>query len=159
MNPSKTTNRLHFEDLDPKRFEDLCLNLIYRMKNWKDIKHYGATGKDDGIDIFTIEQNEENEINWVIQCKRYKSINKNQLKEIIDKIVINNISDVLLLIISCDISKENQEYFAQYSKEKGIKQTLIWTQSILEAKLYSDYNDLLYIYFDIDNRKKTTMFK
>lgn len=153
MKPSKTTNRLHFEDLDPKRFEDLCLNLIYKMKNWKDIKHYGATGKDEGIDIYTVEQNNGNEINWIIQCKRYKSINKTQLTDIIDKIIKNNIPDVLLLIISCDVSKANQDYFDVYSKEKGIKQNIIWTQSILEAKLYSDHNDLLSIYFNIDNRK------
>lgn len=154
MNPTKTTNRLHFEDLDPKRFEDLCLSLVYRMKKWKDIKHYGASGNDDGIDIYATDQNDDEEVKWMIQCKRYKSIKKNEIKKLIDKIITSDIPDIILLIISCDVSKKNQDYFNNYSQNKGIKQNFIWAQSILEAKLYSDYNDLLYIYFNIDIRQK-----
>jgi len=154
LNPTKTTNRLHFEDLDPKRFEDLCLSLVYRMKKWKDIKHYGASGNDDGIDIYATYKNDDEEVKWMIQCKRYKSIKKNEIKKLIDKIITSDIPDIILLIISCDVSKKNQDYFNNYSQKKGIKQNFIWTQSILEAKLYSDYDDLLFTYFDIDQRKK-----
>lgn len=35
--PTKTTNRIHFTDLDPIRFEDLCLNIIQRIKNWEEM--------------------------------------------------------------------------------------------------------------------------
>ncbi len=152
LKPSKTTNKLHFEDLDPRRFEDLCLNIIYRLKNWENIKHYGATGKDDGIDIYVSEKIDDNEIKWIVQCKRYKSINKSQLKDVID--TIKQVPDIFLLITACDISKNNQDFFENYAKENKIKKVEIWTQSILEAKLFSDYNDLLFIYFDIDQRKK-----
>jgi len=152
LKPSKTTNKLHFEDLDPRRFEDLCLNIIYRLKNWESIKHYGATGKDDGIDIFASEKIDDTEIIWIVQCKRYKSINKSQLKDVID--TIKQVPDIFLLITACDISKNNQGFFENYAKEKNIKQIYIWTQSILEAKLFSDYDDLLFTYFDIDQRKK-----
>ena len=41
MRSTKTTNRLHFSDLEPLRFEDLCLNIIHRRNEWKDIRHYG----------------------------------------------------------------------------------------------------------------------
>lgn len=152
LKPSKTTNKLHFEDLNPRRFEDLCLNIIYRLKNWESIKHYGATGKDDGIDIFAYEKIDDIEIEWIVQCKRYKSINKSQLKDVID--TINQVPDVFLLITACDISKNNQDFFEEYAKEKNVKKVEIWTQSILEAKLFSDYDDLLFTYFDIDQRKK-----
>jgi len=152
LKPSKTTNKIHFEDLDPRRFEDLCLNIIYRLKNWENIKHFGATGKDDGIDIYASEIIDDNKIIWTIQCKRYKTINKSQLKDIIE--TLKQVPDILLIIVTCDISKNNQDFIENYAKEKNIKQIYIWTQSILETKLYSDYNDLLFTYFDIDQRKK-----
>ena len=38
--PTKTINRLHFSDLDPLRFEDLCLNLVYKINTWKEINHF-----------------------------------------------------------------------------------------------------------------------
>lgn len=152
LKPSKTTNKLHFEDLSPRRFEDLCLGIFFKLKNWESIKHYGATGKDDGIDIYASEKIDDNELKWIVQCKRYKSINKSQLKDVID--IIKQVPDIFLLITACDISKNNQDFFENYAKEKKIKKVEIWTQSILEAKLFSDYNDLLFIYFDIDQRKK-----
>ena len=37
---TKTTNKLHFTDLDPIRFEDFCLALIYPLHPWADIRHY-----------------------------------------------------------------------------------------------------------------------
>lgn len=33
---------------------------------------------------------------------------------------------------------------------KGIKQVVVWTSSILEAMLYSDYQDLLFAFFGIN---------
>ena len=152
LKPSKTTNKLHFEDLSPRRFEDLCLSIIFRLKNWESIKHYGATGKDDGIDIYAAEKIDDNELKWIIQCKRYKSINKTQLKEVID--TIKQVPDIFLLITACDISKNNQDFFENYAKDKNIKKVEIWTQSILEATLFSDYDDILFTYFGIDQRKK-----
>lgn len=60
MHPTKTTNRLHFTDLEPLRFEDLCLNIIQRQKDWKDIRHYGRSGSDEGIDILGIDKKKMN---------------------------------------------------------------------------------------------------
>ena len=74
--PTKTINRLHFSDLDPLRFEDLCLNLVYRINTWKEINHFGRKGSDDGVDVFAIEK--ENQKKWSIQCKRYASISKSE---------------------------------------------------------------------------------
>ena len=43
--PTKTTNPIHFEDLDPKRFEDLVRELTYDFRDWQTIEATG-TGAD-----------------------------------------------------------------------------------------------------------------
>jgi len=152
LKPTKTINRLHFEDLDPIRFEDLCLALVYRLNRWFEIEHYGRQGKDLGIDILAIEDLEgEIKKEWIIQCKRYKDITKKQLAEIVDKLLErrSKAPDILLLIISCDLSKDKSEYFKKYAMDKGIATPLIWTASILETRLYTENKDLLFSYFGI----------
>lgn len=64
--PSETTNRIHFTDLDPTRFEDFCLALIYPLHPWLDIRHYGRQGGDAGVDIYAKEQLENGVDTWVI---------------------------------------------------------------------------------------------
>jgi hypothetical protein len=57
--------------------------------------------------------------------------------------------DVLLLMVSCDVTKRNSEFFIEYATKKGVAQPLVWAASILEAKLYSEYHDLLFAYFGV----------
>ena len=45
---TKTIGKLHFEDLSPTRFEDMCVQIVYRMKRWDRIQHFGRKGKDRG---------------------------------------------------------------------------------------------------------------
>ncbi len=149
MKPTKTTNPLHFEDLDPGRFEDLCLEIVNRYKIWYKIDHYGGVG-DEGVDIYAEEKEGGISKKWVFQCKRYIEIDKTTLKNIVDKIIMNNlVPDVLALIVSCNLGKRKSEFFESYAKEHNIKEIFIWTKSILEMKLYSDYPDLLNKYFDM----------
>lgn len=156
MKPTKTTNRLHFSDLDPMRFEDLCLNLVSRLDKWKELNHFGRKGSDLGVDIFAIQKEEKQDKVWYIQCKRYNSITKNNLTEIIDKIAENpTLPDKLLVIVSCDVSRTLYQYLKDYSTEKGINDVELWTSSILEAKLYKDYKDLLFVYFGVKIENKT----
>ncbi|SDF09002.1 Restriction endonuclease [Halanaerobium congolense] len=158
MKPTRTTGRLHFDDLSPQRFEDLSLAMIYRINHWTEIYHYGKTGADDGIDIYA-----EDELNngkkrvWNIQCKRHKKFKKNQLEKVIDKIIAKNekIPDILLLIVACDISKKNIEHFKDYAIENGINNARIWTSSVIESKLYAEHHDLLFSFFGVNlNFKK-----
>ena len=154
--PTKTTNRLHFSDLDPMRFEDLCLNMVSRINKWKELNHFGRKGADLGVDILAIQKDDIQEKIWYIQCKRYNSITKNNLTEIIDKITENqHLPDKLLIIVSCDVSRTLYQYLKDYSLEKGINEVELWTASILEAKLYKDYIDLLFVYFGIKIENKT----
>lgn len=53
-NPSVTTNRLHFEDLEPRRFEELGYQLLHRLYKWERLDHTGVCGNDGGIDIYGI---------------------------------------------------------------------------------------------------------
>jgi hypothetical protein len=157
MKPTKTTNNLHFEDLSPERFEDLIRDIFYNEKKWLELYPYGKKGKDDGIDILAIEDNNGIKMTWAVQCKRYQKIQKNDLKEIIDKIKTNNIDtlpDILLLAFACDISKENKDYLDNYAETNGINKVIIWTSSFIESKLYNDLPELLYKYFDINLSKK-----
>lgn len=151
--PTRTYNKIHFEDLDPIRFEDLCLSMVYRMQRWKDINHYGKKGADDGIDIHAVESLEnDKERVWYFQCKRYLKIVKSDITNVVDSIVSKNdiLPNNIVLIASCNIRKSNIEYFKSYSKDKGINNAFIWTSSVLEAKLYSEYHDLLFSYFGVN---------
>lgn len=156
MKPTKTTNRLHFSDLDPMRFEDLCLNLVSRIDDWKELNHFGRKGSDLGVDILAIQKDDVQEKVWYIRCKRYSSITKNNLSEIIDKVIENPaLPDKLLIIVSCDVSRILYQYLKEYSTEKGINEVELWTASVLEVKLYKDYKDLLFVYFGIRIENKT----
>ena len=103
---SKTTstlNPLHFEDLEPHRFEDLARQLIYDFKQWKSLEATGRSGSDDGFDVRGWEyianiDNEslEDETNketqehlWLIQCKREQRIAPQKLKGYLEKILKN----------------------------------------------------------------------
>lgn len=146
--PSRTINRIHFTDLDPIRFEDLCMNIISRHRNWSQLNHYGRKGKDGGIDIVATEEISKNLKTWHIQCKRYTEIRKRDLSNVVDNIK-GQIPDKLLLIIGCDLSRDLFEFFTDYCKNRGIDDSDIWTASNLESELYHKHKDLLFVYFGI----------
>lgn len=162
MKPTRTTNRLHFSDLDPLRFEDLCLNLVFRHREWQDIRHYGRKGSDGGIDIYATENLDGQNFQWNIQCRRYSSATKAMLTKTVDDIVDggNQLPHTLLVTLACDVSRHTQEEFFAYAKSKGIVRPLLWTASVLEAQLYSERPDILFTYFGVskqgtrNNRKK-----
>jgi hypothetical protein len=150
--PTRTINRLHFSDLDPVRFEDLCLSLIYSLHPWNEVRHYGRKGSDGGVDIFAIENLEDStQRKWLIQCKRFSKINQADLKKAVDKALKNepDIPDVLLLIVSCDVGRKAHEAYIKHVESKGLAYAYLWSQSVIEAKLYSERPDLLFSYFGI----------
>lgn len=150
--PTKTTNRIHFTDLDPMRFEDLALALVYPLHPWIEIRHYGRSGGDGGVDITAKElvENDQERI-WSIQCRRYKSATEARLKKAVDDSLekASTPPEVLLVVIACDSSRKAHEAYIEYAASKGVKTPLIWTASILEAQLYSKRRDLLFSYFGI----------
>ena len=151
---TKTINKLHFEDLSPIRFEDLTLNLVYPLNKWRVINHYGASGNDDGIDIYAEDELENGSRRiWFIQCKRYKKLSYGGLKEALDSALEKNnpiIPDIFLVVAPCKVSKTSLDKFNTYAQKKGVKNPLVWSKSILESKLYYNRKDLLFTYFGID---------
>jgi hypothetical protein len=84
---TRTYGPIHFEDLDPHRFEDLVRELAYDFKDWQSIEATGRSGADEGIDIRAYERlastsaapEESSDAEephpmsgnrWIIQCKR-----------------------------------------------------------------------------------------
>lgn len=113
---SRTYNPLHFEDLEPKRFEDLVRQLAYDFRNWSDIEATGRSGNDGGFDVraweklqATDEDEDENKTDrpWLIQCKREKSIGPTKAEQYAKDVVKEN-KDLygVLLVVSCDLSKD-----------------------------------------------------
>lgn len=105
---TRTTNQLHFEDLDPIRFEELILAMAYKWRRWESINHFGKLGSDDGIDIEATENLYDRERMYIFQCKRYIKISQSQLKKIVDEFLSKNnlLPDVYVLVVSCSISKK-----------------------------------------------------
>lgn len=101
--PTRTTNKLHFEDLEPHRFEDMGYELLYRLQNWNCIVNWGRSGSDDGIDIYCEDSKRQK---WFCQCKRYKKIAQEQVRSVVE-------------------NKYAKEHFSQLNEElksKGAKQ-------------------------------------
>jgi hypothetical protein len=53
---TRTVNPLHFEDLEPHRFEDLVRQIAYDYRVWQSLEATGRLGSDEGIDIRATEQ-------------------------------------------------------------------------------------------------------
>lgn len=85
---TRTLGPIHFEDLDPHRFEDLIRQLAYDFRSWKSIESTGRGGADDGFDVRAFEEVKtpviplEDDVDaedaphpmegnlWMIQCNR-----------------------------------------------------------------------------------------
>ena len=150
---NRTINKLHFEDLDPHRFEDLVYDILFRNKSWNIIENWGKSGSDGGVDIYCEDSTGQK---WFCQCKRYKSISLKQTKSVVDKIINGNKNTndcIILLVVACDISKTTSEEFKKYSKDKGFKDAEIWSSIRLEAELYNKHTDLIEKYFGYSNNK------
>src|ERR1051326_4968170 len=103
---TQTINPLHFEDLEPHRFEDLVRQIVYDFKEWSLLEPTGRLGSDDGYDARAFEilssvvtetqdmdDDEEVELSdrqerlWQIQCKREKSISPSKLTNYLDEML------------------------------------------------------------------------
>lgn len=114
---TRTLGPLHFEDLEPKRFEDLARQLIYDYKQWRRLEATGRSGSDDGFDARGYEMRNREVLEaspvsaltdedgstvdgeealveghddrlWLVQCKREKAIGPTKLVDYLDEIVL-----------------------------------------------------------------------
>lgn len=155
-NLTRATNKLHFEDLDWRQFEQLTYEILYREKEWKKLYPIGLKGNDNGVDILGVDKEGTT---WYVQCKNYKSLAKSDTEEVIDKIVTKQeIAEysVLLIVVACEVSSDTREYIELYSKKNGFKDYDVWTGLRIKAMLFGKYNDLLSRYLDIETENNRT---
>lgn len=166
--PTKTLNPLHFEDLEPHRFEDLIRQLIYDFRLWQSIEAVGRSGSDEGFDIRAWEKtqevanrDEEDEENigkhpmegnlWMIQCKREKSLGPTRLINILnDGVDHKNPPYGYIFAAPVDFSKKSQDVFRDTLRAKGVSEFYMWGKAELEDMLSLPKNDhVLFTFFGI----------
>lgn len=164
---TRTLNPLHFEDLEPHRFEDLVRQLAYDFRSWASIEATGRGGADDGIDIRAFEQGrtplpEESDDDdlpplvgagrlWIIQCKREKRIGPTQVRRYVEESVQGpDMPYGFILAAACDFSKKAYDAFRLALIGTGVQEFQLWGKAELEDMLFQPKNDhLLFAYFGI----------
>lgn len=165
---TRTYGPIHFEDLDPHRFEDLVRELIYDFRNWQSIEATGRSGGDEGFDIRAFERKEvtsqsvEDEAEepegvspmegnlWMIQVKREKEIGPKRIEEIVSDIDSNSPPYGYILAAAANFSKESYDSFREKVREKGVMEFYLWGKAELEDILHFPKNDrILFTFFGI----------
>lgn len=165
---TKTTGPIHFEDLDPKRFEGLVRQLIYDFRDWKTIEATGEGGSDDGFDVRAFEKVKEGDQGeaeedseqetqhpmegnvWMIQGKRERAIGPKRVKEILKDVDPKNPPYGYILAASANFSKESFDVFRQELRKKGVMEFYLWGKPELEDMLYLPKNDrILFTFFGL----------
>lgn len=171
--PTRTTGPLHFEDLEPHRFEDLVRRLAYDFRPWSQLEATGRSGSDDGFDARGFESipgapptNEEDDDEivgedvtseriWLIQCKREKTITPKKLGQYIDDIPQAEAKSLygIVFAAACDFSKTARDVFRAKTRDLGLSEAHLWGKGELEDMLYQPKNDdILFTFFGISNR-------
>jgi hypothetical protein len=181
---TRTFGPIHFEDLDPHRFEDLVRELIYDFKDWQSIEATGRSGSDEGFDIRAFEKlstyyideeqsQEETEFFknqmdgnlWMIQCKREGVIGPQRIKEIIsDCINSEYLPYGYILVAPANFSKKSYDKFKSELGSRGVMEFYLWGKAELEDLLHMPkYDRILFTFFGISlatkKRARTTEVK
>lgn len=171
---SRTLGPLHFEDLEPHRFEDLVRQLVYDFRPWRRLEATGRAGSDDGFDARgseittdlapspedTDEPEEDAEAStladatdriWLIQCKREKAISPAKLLKHLDALEVERPAPYgIIFVAPCDFSKKARDAFRAKVAELGFAEYQLWGKGELEDQLLQPKNDhLLFAYFGI----------
>lgn len=168
---TRTTGPLHFEDLDPKRFEDLVRQLAYDFRVWRRLEATGRAGSDDGFDARGLEilpdsgagsdaepgdtdvgaaPGPETDRLWLIQCKREKTIGPAKLATYLDQIKLGDGEALygLILVAACDFSKKAHDVYTEKCRGLGVQECFLWGKAAIEDLLFQPKNDpLLFAYF------------
>jgi hypothetical protein len=172
-NITRTYGPIHFEDLDPHRFEDLIRELIYDYKDWQSIEATGRSGSDDGFDVRAYEKTnvvsysenesfeEIEEVHpmegnlWMIQGKREKEIGPTKVKKILSDINPLNPPYGYILAASTNFSKESYDIFREVLRKRGVMEFYLWGKAELEDMLHLPKNDrILFTFFGISLTSK-----
>jgi DNA-binding transcriptional ArsR family regulator len=145
-----TSHPLHFEDLDPRSFEDLVRGLLSPRRSWKSLDAIGRVGGDEGTDIEGVEwvgvpaNADSGEIppgtatrTWRVQVKRHRSLSPAGLRRIVDAMNAGTSSPPygFLLATSADLTPAARRTFIAAALEAGVAEPELWTRSFLEDEL------------------------
>jgi hypothetical protein len=164
--PSRTTNPLHFEDLEPHRFEDLVRQLVYGSRNWIVLEALGRAGADEGVDIRGIEQiggsvpddsegDEEGQFEtrvWYVQCKRERTFGPAKAQQAARDATASDADPPFgfILAVPCELSKRTRDTLSSTLHTAGVREVVAWGRSEIEDLLFLPENDhLLFAYFGI----------
>jgi hypothetical protein len=181
---TKTLGPIHFEDLDPRRFEDLVRELLYDYKDWQSIEATGRSGTDDGFDVRAYEKTFRQQIQveqedndtaestlgihpmegnlWMIQCKRESKVGPTKVLQIIsENITSNTIPYGYILVAPSNFSKKSYDSFREELKKRGVMEFYLWGKAELEDMLHlPKFDRILFTFFGISlvsrKRSKTT---
>jgi hypothetical protein len=168
-NITKTLGPIHFEDLDPHRFEDLVRELVYDFKDWQSLEATGRGGNDDGFDIRAYERmnkavgdSDETDPSeepvhpmdghvWMFQCKREKEIGPARVDDIVsDGVDATNPPYGYVLAAPANFSKTSYDRFRERLRERGVMEFYLWGRAELEDMLHLPKNDhILFAFFGI----------
>lgn len=167
---TRTTNPLPFQDLEPKRFEDLVRQLAYEFRPWRRLEATGRSGSDEGFDArgyeivdATVEADPDDDGDvgtiggsadrlWLVQCKRERAIGPSKAAKYLAEIVIGDQEPLYGVIFSaaCDFSKATRDKIADWCRQNSVAEWHIWGRGELEDLLFQPRNDhLLFAYFGI----------
>jgi Restriction endonuclease len=176
---TKTLGPLHFEDLEPHRFEDLVRQLVYDYKDWQTIEATGRSGSDEGWDIRAYERSpavasetaDDEEVEtapppmegnaWMVQVKREKALGPADVKRIIAEVDSQNPPYGYILAAPTNFSKKSYDAFRAELRAKGVREFYVWGRAELEDMLQLPKNDrILFTFFGISlvsrRRSRTT---
>jgi hypothetical protein len=165
---TRTLGPIHFEDLDPHRFEDLVRQLTYDFKQWQSIESTGRGGADDGFDIRAYEvlppsttpDDEEAQEDaphpmegnlWMIQCKREKEFGPKKVATIVsDAVSADSAPYGYILVAPAHFSKAAHDKFREELRNRGVMEFYLWGAGELEDMLYQPKNDhILFAFFGV----------
>jgi hypothetical protein len=167
--PGRTISQLHFEDLEPHRFEDLVRQLAYGFRDWVALEPLGRSGADAGIDIRGIERVQGGRLDeapaedpgedgtsehrvWFIQCKREKVFGPAKARAVAATALAGASEPPFGFVLAapCDLSKRTRDTLAADLRGAGVRQVFAWGRGDLEDMLFQPENDhLLFAYFGV----------
>jgi hypothetical protein len=171
MAVTRTLGPLHFEDLEPHRFEDLVRELVYDFNDWQSIEATGRSGADDGFDIRAYErasvteaepedgEPEEDDLAphpmegnlWMFQCKRQAQIGPTKVAQIIDDgVKADSPPYGYVLAAPANFSKKSFDVFREELRKRGVMEFFLWGRAALEDMLHWPRDDrVLFTFFGI----------
>jgi Restriction endonuclease len=130
---TRTFGSLHFEDLEPRRFEDLVRQLVYDFRPWRALEATGRSGSDEGFDargfeitnladVASTDNDDDDETVelgsdrlWLVQCKREQTITPGKITKHLSEIPDASTDGLygVIFVAACDFSKRTRDTFRE----------------------------------------------